>query len=44
LVSDTRRAAASDEVRQLRDEGRQLKEALAEATLKDRLADGEGDV
>ena len=45
--SDTAREATSDEVKTLRAEARQLKEALAEATLENRLlkksviADGE---
>jgi len=37
LAGDTAREASSDEVRQLRAEARQLKEALAEATLENRL-------
>ncbi len=47
LAGDTARAATSDEVKTLRAEARQLKEALAEATLENRLlkksviADGE---
>ena len=47
LAGDTAREATSDEVRSLRAEARQLKEALAEATLENRLlkksviADGE---
>ena len=47
LAGDTARAATSDEVKALRAEARQLKEALAEATLENRLlkksviADGE---
>jgi transposase len=47
LTGDTARAATSDEVKTLRAEARQLKEALAEATLENRLlkksviADGE---
>jgi transposase len=47
LAGDTAREASSDEVKQLRAEARQLKEALAEATLENRLlkksviADGE---
>jgi transposase len=47
LAGDTAREASSDEVRQLRSEARQLKEALAEVTLENRLlkksvlADGE---
>jgi transposase len=47
LAGDTAREATSDEVKSLRAEARQLKEALAEATLETRLlkksviADGE---
>jgi len=47
LAGDTVREASSDEVKQLRTEARQLKEALAEVTLENRLlkksviADGE---
>src|SRR6201993_5398679 len=47
LAGDTAREATSDEVKTLRTEARQLKEALAEATLENRLlkksviADGE---
>ncbi len=47
LAGDTVREATSDEVKTLRAEARQLKEALAEATLENRLlkksviADGE---
>ncbi len=47
LAGDTAREASSDEVKQLRAEARQLKEALAEVTLENRLlkksviADGE---
>ena len=47
LAGDTAREATSDEVKTLRAEARQLKEALAEATLENRLlkksvlADGE---
>ena len=47
LAGDTTREATSDEVKGLRAEARQLKEALAEATLENRLlkksviADGE---
>ena len=47
LAGDTARAATSDEVKGLRAEARQLKEALAEVTLENRLlkksviADGE---
>jgi transposase len=47
LAGDTAREATSDEVKMLRSEARQLKEALAEATLENRLlkksviADGE---
>ena len=47
LAGDTAREATSDEVKMLRAEARQLKEALAEATLENRLlkksviADGE---
>jgi len=47
LAGDTAREATSDEVKSLRAETRQLKEALAEATLENRLlkksvlADGE---
>ena len=47
LAGDTARAATSDEVKTLRAEARQLKEALAEATLENHLlkksviADGE---
>src|SRR5262252_10641180 len=47
LAGDTAREATSDEVKELRTEARQLKEALAEATLENRLlkksviADGE---
>jgi transposase len=47
LAGDTVREASSDEVKSLRAEARQLKEALAEATLENRLlkksviADGE---
>src|SRR5271157_1936798 len=37
LAGDTAREASSDEVKQLRAEARQLKEALAEATLENRL-------
>ena len=37
LAGDTAREASSDEVKQLRTEARQLKEALAEATLENRL-------
>ena len=37
LAGDTARAATSDEVKDLRAEARQLKEALAEATLENRL-------
>jgi transposase-like protein len=37
LAGDTVREASSDEVRTLRAEARQLKEALAEATLENRL-------
>ena len=37
LTGDTARAATSDEVKDLRAEARQLKEALAEATLENRL-------
>ena len=46
-AGDTVREASSDEVKQLRTEARQLKEALAEVTLENRLlkksviADGE---
>ena len=49
LAGDTAREATSDEVKTLRAEARQLKEALAEATLENRLlkksviADGEDD-
>lgn len=49
LAGDTVREATSDEVKGLRAEARQLKEALAEATLENRLlkksvvADGELD-
>jgi transposase len=49
LAGDTAREATSDEVKQLRAEARQLKEALAEVTLENRLlkksvlADGEAD-
>jgi transposase len=49
LAGDTAREATSDEVKTLRSEARQLKEALAEATLENRLlkksviADGEDD-
>ena len=47
LAGDTAREASSDEVKTLRAEARQLKEALAEVTLENRLlkksviADGE---
>ena len=47
LAGDTAREATSDEVKTLRAEARQLKEALAEVTLENRLlkksviADGE---
>jgi transposase len=47
LAGDTAREATSDEIKTLRAEARQLKEALAEATLENRLlkksaiADGE---
>jgi transposase len=47
LAGDTAREATSEEVKSLRAEARQLKEALAEATLENRLlkksvtADGE---
>jgi transposase len=47
LAGDTTREASSDEVKTLRSEARQLKEALAEAMLENRLlkksviADGE---
>jgi transposase len=47
LTGDTAREATSDEVKMLRTEARQLKEALAEVTLENRLlkksviADGE---
>src|SRR5688572_10268547 len=47
LAGDTAREATSDEVKRLRAEARQLKEALAEATLENRplkksvIADGE---
>jgi transposase len=47
LAGDTAREATSDEVKTLRTEARQLKEALAEVTLENRLlkksviADGE---
>jgi transposase len=37
LAGDTARQATSDEVKTLRGEARQLKEALAEATLENRL-------
>ncbi len=37
LAGDTAREATSDEVKALRAESRQLKEALAEATLENRL-------
>jgi transposase len=37
LAGDTAREATSDEVKTLRAEARQLKEALAEATLENRL-------
>ena len=49
LAGDTVREATSDEVKGLRSEARQLKEALAEVTLENRLlkksvvADGELD-
>ena len=49
LAGDTAREATSDEVKTLRAEARQLKEALAEVTLENRLlkksviADGEED-
>jgi transposase len=49
LAGDTVREAGSDEVKALRSEGAQLKEALAEAMLENRLlkksviADGEDD-
>ena len=50
LAGDTSREATSDEVKELRAEARQLREALAEVTLENRLlkksviADGEDDV
>lgn len=50
LAGDTVREAGSDEVKALRSEAVQLKEALAEATLENRLlkksviADGEGGI
>ncbi len=50
LAGDTAREASSDEVKQLRAEARQLKEALAELTIENRLlkksviADGEDDI
>jgi transposase len=37
LAGDTEREASSDEVKDLRTEARQLKEALAEVTLENRL-------
>lgn len=49
LAGDMEREATSDEVKTLREEARQLKEALAEATLENRLlkksviGDGEDD-
>ena len=49
LAGDTARSATSDEVKTLRRECRDLKEALADLTLENRLlkksmiADGEGD-
>ena len=49
LSGDVVREATSDEVKDLRSESRQLKEALAEVTLENRLlkksvlGDGEGD-
>ena len=49
LAGDIEREASSSEVKALRDEARQLKEALAEATLENRLlkksvtGDGEDD-
>jgi transposase len=49
LAGDTAREATTDEVNKLRAEARQLKEALAEVTLENRLlkksvlADGEAD-
>ena len=49
LAGDTAREATSDEVKDLRAEARQLEEALAEATLENRLlkksviADGDED-
>ncbi len=50
LSGDTTREANTDEVKELRSETRQLKEALAEVTLENRLlkksvlGDGEGDI
>ena len=50
LAGDTAREATTDEVKDLRAEARQLKEALAEVTLENRLlkksviADGDDDV
>ncbi len=38
LAGDTAREASSDEVKQLRAEARQLKEALAEVTLENRCS------
>ena len=49
LAGDTAREATSDEVKELRAEARQLKEALADVTLENRLlkksviADGDDD-
>jgi len=37
LAGDTAREATADEVKELRAEARQLKEALAEVTLENRL-------
>ena len=37
MAGDTAREASSDEVKTLRTEARQLKEALAEVTLENRL-------
>jgi len=42
LTGDTAREATSDEVKTLRAEARQLKEALAEATLENRCSKKRG--
>jgi transposase len=42
LAGDTAREASSDEVKQLRTEARQFKEALAEVTLENRLLKKKG--